>query len=194
MKRLVVFASGSGSNAQRVAEYFKEKGTARIIGIYCNRSDAYVLKRAEKMDIPAVVFDKEAFFRSEEILRRLEALSPDLIVLAGFLWKMPDHILRAFPQKVINIHPALLPKYGGKGMYGDHVHRAVIAAGEKESGISVHYVNERYDEGAVVLQARCPVMPDDTPETLAKRIHALEYAYFPVVIEQILGLKNHSSD
>jgi phosphoribosylglycinamide formyltransferase-1 len=115
-------------------------------------------------------------------------------VLAGFLWKMPENILRAFPQKIINIHPALLPKYGGKGMYGEHVHHAVIAAGEKESGISVHYVNRHYDEGAVIMQAKCPVMPDDTPKTLAERIHTLEYTYFPVAIEQILKLKNHSSD
>jgi phosphoribosylglycinamide formyltransferase-1 len=183
---MVIFASGSGSNAQRIAEYFANTGIAGIVSIYCNRSEAYVLERAKKFNIPTVVFGKSEFYHSDEILAQLQTLSPDLIVLAGFLWKVPEKMIRSFPQKIVNIHPALLPKYGGKGMYGAHVHRAVIASGERESGITVHYVNEHYDEGAVITQAKCSVTPNDTPETLAEKVHKLEYEYFPVAIEQIL--------
>ncbi|MDR1866519.1 MAG: phosphoribosylglycinamide formyltransferase [Bacteroidales bacterium] len=186
MKGIVIFASGSGSNVQRIAEYFSTGDTLRILGIYCNRADARVLERAKNLHIPALVFGKDEFYHSDEILDRLKALAPDLIVLAGFLWKVPEKIIRAFPQRIINIHPALLPLYGGKGMYGEHVHRAVIANGEKQSGISIHYVDENYDRGALIMQEKCEVLPGDTPETLAERIHQLEHAHFPATIEQVL--------
>ena len=186
MKHIVIFASGSGSNAQQIAEYFANSDFARVIMIYSNRKDAYVLQRANQMNIPAVVFDKADFYENNFILHHLRHLRPDLIILAGFLWKVPETIVRAFPDQIINIHPALLPKYGGKGMYGGHVHHAVIENREKESGVTVHYVNENYDEGAHILQVRCKIDDDDTPETLAQKIHALEYKYYPKTIELIL--------
>ena len=186
MKRIVIFASGSGSNAQQIAEYFSDSNIARVIMIYSNRNDAYVLQRAHQMEIPSVVFDKADFYENNVILYQLYDLQPDLIVLAGFLWKIPEEFVRAFPKRIINIHPALLPKYGGKGMYGEHVHHAVIRNREKESGITIHYVNENYDEGTIILQVRCGVDVHDTPETLAEKIHALEYKYYPKTIELTL--------
>jgi len=186
MKHIVIFASGSGSNAQRIIEYFSASDVAQVIMIYSNRSDAYVLQRANKLDIPTVVFDKADLYENNLIYNQLEKLHPDLIVLAGFLWKVPEKITQDFPNRIVNIHPALLPKYGGKGMYGIHVHRAVIENHEKESGITIHYVNENYDEGATILQARCVVNASDTPESLAKRVQALEYKYYPQTIEQVL--------
>jgi len=186
MKHIVIFASGSGSNAQRITEYFSVSGIARVIMIYSNRSDAYVLQRANSMNIPTVVFDKADFYENDLIFNQLERLHPDLIVLAGFLWKVPEKIVQAFPNQIVNIHPALLPKYGGKGMYGINVHRAVIENREKESGITIHYVNEHYDEGAAILQARCVINAFETPESLAKKVHALEYKYYPQTIEQVL--------
>jgi len=186
MKHIVIFASGSGSNAQQIAEYFSASSIARVMMIYSNRADAYVLQRANKMNIPAVVFDREDFYEDDLIYNQLYKLHPDLIVLAGFLWKVPAKIVHTFPKRIINIHPALLPKYGGKGMYGDHVHRAVIENREKESGITIHYVNENYDEGALIFQATCAISAGETPETLAKKVHALEYKYYPKTIEQVL--------
>jgi len=186
MKHIIIFASGSGSNAQHIAEYFSASGIARVMMIYSNRADAFVLQRAIKMNIPTVVFDKVDFYENDLIYNQLEKLKPDLIVLAGFLLRVPEKIVHAFPNRIVNIHPALLPKYGGKGMYGLNVHRAVIENHEKESGITIHYVNEKYDEGAAILQARCVVNATDTPETLAKKVHALEYKYFPQTIEQVL--------
>ena len=188
MKRIVIFASGSGSNAQQIAEYFSATDVARVVKIYSNRADAYVLQRARDMNIPAGVFDRGDFYETDLILAQLKNLQPDLIVLAGFLWKIPEKIINAFPRKIINIHPALLPKYGGKGMYGDKVHRAVVENREKESGITIHYVNENYDEGAVILQGICKVDKTDTPEILAAKVHALEYKYYPKTIEQVLLL------
>lgn len=188
MKRIVVFASGSGTNTQQIVEYFKGK-KVEVSLIVCNNPEAYVFKRAENYGIPSLLINRESFYRSDEVLKKLRFLTPDLIVCAGFLWKVPSNILEAFPKKVINIHPALLPKYGGKGMYGEHVHQAVIREQEKESGITIHYVNEHYDEGAIIFQARCPVEPGDTPETLAKKIHALEYEHFAKVIENLLNQK-----
>ena len=188
MKQIVIFASGSGSNAQRIAEYFSVSDIARVTTIFTNRKDAYVLQRAEKMNIPAVIFDRTDFYENDVILAQLNNLNPDLIVLAGFLWKVPEKIVTAFPKRIINIHPALLPKYGGKGMYGEHVHRAVIENRDKLSGITIHYVNEKYDEGAIIFQKTCEVTDNDTPDTLAEKVHALEYEYFPKVIEQILLL------
>jgi len=186
MKHIVIFASGSGSNAQKIAEYFSASNTARVIMIYSNRADAYVLQRANQMNIPTVVFNKADFYENDLIYNQLNKLLPDLIVLAGFLWKVPEKIIHAFPKRIINIHPALLPKYGGKGMYGLHVHRAIIENREKESGITIHYVNENYDEGAAILQASCVINADETPETLANKVHALEYKYYPKTIEQVL--------
>ena len=182
MKRIVFFASGSGSNAQRIVEYFS--GSEFVI--FSNRRDAYVLQRASKMNIPAVVFDRADFYENDVIFNNLESLNPDIIVLAGFLWKVPEKIINVFPRRIINIHPALLPKYGGKGMYGMNVHRAVIENGEKESGITIHYVNENYDEGDIIFQATCEVNDADTPETLAEKIHALEYEHFPRIIENVI--------
>ena len=186
MKRIVIFASGSGSNAQQITEYFANSEVARVIMIYSNRRDAYVLHRARMMNIPTVAFDRADFYDNEVILNQLYIIRPDLIVLAGFLWRVPEKIVRAFPNQIINIHPALLPKYGGKGMYGEHVHRAIIENGEKESGITIHYVNENYDEGALILQAKCSISDSDTPEILAEKIHALEYKYYPKTLELIL--------
>jgi phosphoribosylglycinamide formyltransferase-1 len=186
MKHIVIFASGSGSNAQQIAEYFFESNTAQVIMIYSNCADAYVLQRAYKMNIPTVVFDSTDFYENDLIFNQLDNLDPDLIVLAGFLWKVPEKIVRAFPNRIVNIHPALLPKYGGKGMYGNRVHQAVIENNEKESGITIHYVNEHYDEGAFILQAICKIDGSDTPETLAEKVHTLEYKYYPKTIEQVL--------
>lgn len=186
MKRIAIFASGSGTNAQRIIECFAEKGTAEVVVILSNKPDAYVLERAKKYGILSVVFNRDEFYKTDKILKTLQDLDVDLVVLAGFLWLVPVNLLKAYPDRIVNIHPALLPNYGGKGMYGEFVHKAVIANGEKESGITIHYVNENYDEGNVIFQERCVIEPSDTPETLASKIHALEYKYFPVVLEQIL--------
>lgn len=184
---IAVFASGNGSNAQRIADYFKENGLARITAIYCNNPNAYVLERARAMQVPAVQFQRDAFYNTTAILGDLKQRETDWIVLAGFLWLMPAYILQAYPQRVVNIHPALLPAHGGKGMYGMHVHQAVIQAGDAESGITIHYVNEKYDEGDVIFQARCSIDHKDTPEMLAAKIHELEYAHFPKVISDLVA-------
>ena len=185
--RIAIFASGSGSNAQRIAEYFAGKGLLEITAIYCNNPKAYVLERAKLLGIPSVLFDRDNFYNTTSILDDLKSRETDWIVLAGFLWLIPESILKAFPQRIINIHPALLPAFGGKGMFGMKVHQAVIASGDKESGITIHYVNEHYDEGNIVFQARCPISKEDTPEMLAAKIHELEYEHFPVVIGKLVG-------
>ena len=190
MKRIVIFASGSGTNAQRIAEYFDNNPNVAIIRIYCNKKDAYVLKRAEILGIPATIFNRDDFYNSDKINSQLQQDRPDLIVLAGFLWLIPNSIIKLFPNKIINIHPALLPKYGGKGMYGSFVHEAIIKANEKESGITIHYVNEYYDEGMTIFQAKCEIEEKDTPENLAAKIHQLEYKHFPEVIENILNMES----
>ncbi len=154
--------------------------------VYCNVPGAFVLQRAEKYGIPAYVFNRCELQDPEGILKQLRERTIDFIVLAGFLWLIPPGIVEAFPGRIINIHPALLPAYGGKGMYGMNVHRAIVAAGEKESGITIHLVNTRYDEGDILFQAKCPVTPDDTPESVADKVHALEYQHFPRIIEQTL--------
>ncbi|MDE6450873.1 MAG: phosphoribosylglycinamide formyltransferase, partial [Odoribacter sp.] len=156
MKNLVIFASGSGSNAENIIQYFEKNPEFRVKRIYCNVADAYVLERAKKYQVPTVVFNREEFRNPEGILARLQADETDFIILAGFLWLMPPCITAAYPYRIINIHPALLPAYGGKGMYGHHVHEAVIAAGEEESGITIHFVNEHYDSGSIIFQAKCP--------------------------------------
>ena len=184
MLKIVVFASGSGSNAERIATYFAEKGTAQVQAILSNNPQAGVLARAKRLAIPSIVFDRQAFYHSDIVLNIVRSLQPDLIVLAGFLWKVPVYLTETYPDKIINIHPSLLPKYGGKGMYGAHVHQAVIDHGEKESGITIHYVNEHYDEGNIIFQAKTEVLPTDTADTLAEKIHQLEYQHFPEVISR----------
>ncbi|MEZ5196968.1 MAG: phosphoribosylglycinamide formyltransferase [Bacteroidales bacterium] len=185
MKNIAIFASGSGTNAQRIAEYFANSNI-RISGIYSNNKNAYVLTRAENLGIKAYQFSRNDFYKTSKVLNQLLEDQVDLIVLAGFLWLIPSNILRKFSNRIINIHPALLPKYGGKGMYGSKVHDAVIIAKEKESGITVHFVNEKYDEGKIIFQAKCRIETSDTPDSLAAKIHQLEYEHFPVIIEKVL--------
>ena len=184
MKNLVIFASGSGSNAENIIRYFASKPDFCVKKIYCNVPGAYVLERARQLQVPACVFTREEFRNPDKLLRRLQDEDTDFIVLAGFLWLVPPCITAAYPNRIVNIHPALLPAYGGKGMYGHHVHEAVLAAGEQQSGITIHYVNDRYDSGDIIFQATCPVLPDDTSDTLAARVHELEYRHFPRVIEE----------
>ncbi|MFH1120881.1 MAG: phosphoribosylglycinamide formyltransferase [Bacteroidota bacterium] len=186
MKRIAIFASGSGSNAEHIAEYFTKGNLAKVEAIYCNNPKAYVIQRATRLNIPLILFDREKFYGEETILRDLLARKTDLIVLAGFLWLIPGNIIRAYRDRIVNIHPALLPEYGGKGMFGMAVHEAVIDAGETESGITIHLIDEVYDKGKILLQAKCPVLPGDTPETLAEKVHRLEYEHFPKVIEKML--------
>lgn len=185
VKRIAILASGSGSNAQRLIEHFAGSTTAEVVVVGCDQPAAGVLQRAWDLGVPSYLFTGGEL-RSGTVQRELLALHVDLVVLAGFLRLIPAEMVRAFPDRIVNIHPALLPRYGGKGMYGHHVHQAVIAAGEQESGITIHRVNEHYDEGAILFQAKCPVLPDDTPATLAARIHALEHAHYPTVVEDLL--------
>jgi phosphoribosylglycinamide formyltransferase 1 len=190
-RNIAIFASGSGTNAQRIAEYFSNHPEIAVSMILSNKPDAYVLVRAKKLNIPSVVFDRHGFYDTNEISGLLKKNKIDLIVLAGFLWLIPGNLIKTYRGRIINIHPALLPKYGGKGMYGSRVHEEVIQSGDKESGISIHYVNEKYDEGNIIFQAKCKVLPDDTPDTLAQRIHQLEYKHYPEIIEKIIkGLKD----
>jgi phosphoribosylglycinamide formyltransferase 1 len=184
--RIAIFASGNGSNFQRIADYFAGNDAVEIAVLYSNRADAFALERAAKLGIPSVVFNRNQFYNTSDTLNDLHARRIDWIVLAGFLWLVPATILRAYKDRIVNIHPALLPKYGGKGMYGMRVHETAVAAGDKESGISIHLVNEHYDEGRIVFQARCPVLPGDTAEDVARKIHLLEYEHFPRVIEELL--------
>ncbi len=187
MNKLAIFASGNGTNAQQIAEYFMKNETVSVSLILSNRKDAFVLTRAKNLDIPSFVFDRHQFYNTPDVLKILIDQKIDLIVLAGFLWLVPVNILQSFNNRIVNIHPALLPKYGGKGMYGDKVHQAVIDNKDKESGISIHYVNEVYDDGEIIFQARCNVDDRDTPESLAKKVHELEYKHYPEVIEQLVG-------
>ncbi|HPJ58161.1 MAG TPA: phosphoribosylglycinamide formyltransferase [Bacteroidales bacterium] len=186
MKNITIFASGSGTNAENIIKHFSTGNFARVSLVLSNRREAYVLHRAEALNIKTIFFDRNDFYTNGKVLQALYQANPDLIVLAGFLWLVPEEILKAFEGRIINIHPALLPQYGGKGMYGDRVHTAVIENGDTESGITIHYVNKRYDEGNIIFQARCRIDPGDTPETLAARVHSLEYKYYPTVIEDLL--------
>ncbi len=184
MKRIAIFASGSGTNAQKIIEHFKNSKEVVVDSLWSNNENAYALIRAEKLGVETFTFDREEFYRSNEILDALSDRRIDLIVLAGFLWLIPQNLTELF--NTINIHPALLPKYGGKGMFGMNVHQAVLASKDKESGITIHHVNLNYDEGDTIFQAKCKVLPDDTPETLAARVHQLEYEHYPRVIEELL--------
>ena len=183
---IAIFASGAGSNAQKIIDHFAGHPYIRIGCIVCNNPAAGILKIAENENIPVLLIEKEKFFHGDAYIKELKERKIDLIVLAGFLWKLPSALIKAFPGSIINIHPALLPHYGGKGMYGHHVHEAVIAAGEKESGISIHYVDELYDHGGIIFQAKCPVLKEDTAGSLAQRIQALEHEHYPKVIEEVL--------
>ncbi len=185
MKRLSIFVSGNGTNLQRIAEYFADNKDVEIANVVCNNPKAYAIERAKNLGFPLRMITREEF-KSEAFIKEMRDLQIDLIVLAGFLWKIPEDLVKAFPKKIVNIHPALLPKYGGKGFYGEHVHEAVVAAKEAQSGITVHYVNEVYDNGEIILQARVSLDEKETPDSLATKIHQLEQAYFPVVIEQLL--------
>jgi len=186
MHSLIIFASGAGTNAAAIIAHFKSNGKAKVSLIVSNKADAGVLEIAKKEEIPFLIIDKQTF-RETLLLEQLADYKPSLIILAGFLWKIPEAVVNAFPGRIINIHPALLPAYGGHGMYGQKVHDAVIAARENESGITIHYVNEAYDEGNIILQARCKVEKADTAAGLANRIHKLEHFYYPRAIEYLLG-------
>jgi phosphoribosylglycinamide formyltransferase-1 len=190
MNNIAIFASGSGTNAQRLMEHFSPITDTNISVLLTNKRNAGVIERAKKLDVPVRIFDREEFYYSENIATFLKNEGVDWVVLAGFLWLIPSNLLKIFPNRIVNIHPALLPKYGGKGMYGMNVHRAVICAKENESGITIHYVNEEYDSGSIIFQATCPVDETDTPETLAAKIHELEYKHFPVVMENLIFNRN----
>ncbi len=186
-KNIAIFASGSGSNAENIIRYFRDNKHAVVALVISNKSDAGVLTRVSSFDIPTFVALKDDWTPDGQVISLLNKYNIDFIVLAGFLRRIPETLLNNYSNKIINIHPSLLPKYGGKGMYGDKVHQAVVAAEEKESGITIHYVNEHYDEGGIIYQATCPVLTSDTPDDVAAKVHQLEYKYYPVVIEELLS-------
>ena len=188
MKKMVIFASGSGTNAENIIKYFAKTKTVTIVSVLTNNVKAKVIERAKNLQVPTDIFSKEELFEGK-VLQKLNILEPDLIVLAGFLLKLPQNIIEAYPNEIINIHPALLPKYGGKGMYGMNVHRAIIENQEKETGITIHFVNENYDEGSIIFQKKIPLSGNETPEEVAEKIHELEQKYFPEVIGKILNPK-----
>lgn len=185
-KRIVIFASGNGTNAENIIKHFQLSELAKVVLVLSNKKDAKVLDRANKLNVKTLSFSKDDLSSEEGILKHLKEAKPDLIVLAGFLLKFPEIIIAEFQNKIINIHPALLPKYGGKGMYGSAVHEAVVKNKDSETGISIHYVNENYDEGAIISQKTVQLSKSDTPETVAAKVHTLEYEWFPKVIEEIL--------
>ncbi len=185
-KKITIFASGGGTNAENIISYFQDSEFISVEAVFCNRKHAGVLERAKRLGVKTIVFQKSELLESQSVLNQLKAINPDLIVLAGFLLKIPEDMVDAFEHKIINIHPALLPKYGGKGMYGMNVHQAVVDHKETESGITIHYVNTQYDEGAILFQAKCRVDETDTAEDVAAKIHALEMEHFPKVIEKLL--------
>ena len=185
MNKIAIFASGSGSNAENIIKYFGTKKTAIVTKVYCNKKGAGIFDRCKRLQKECVLFTKNELFSSDELLNQLKN-EADYIILAGFLLKIPLRLINAFPNKIINIHPALLPKYGGKGMYGMHVHKAVKEHKEAETGITIHYVNENYDEGAIIFQAKTALTVEDTPETIAEKIHILEQRYFPRIIEDVI--------
>ena len=188
MHSLIIFASGTGTNARAIIEHYRQNGKAKVTLIICNNPEAGVLEIAKNEDIPFLIVDRKTF-RETLLIEQMLDCKPSLIILAGFLWKIPEAVINAFPGMIINIHPALLPAYGGKGMFGHHVHNAVLAAGDSESGITVHYVNEHYDDGNIILQARCKVEADYDATRLAASIHRLEHFYFPRAIEFLLDNK-----
>ncbi|KPM49967.1 phosphoribosylglycinamide formyltransferase [Jiulongibacter sediminis] len=185
-KRIAIFASGSGSNAETITRYFEKKDNVIVSLFLTNNAEAGVIKRGKRLGIPTVVFSKKNFSERNDVVKILENLHIDFVVLAGFLWLIPESLIKAYPNKIINIHPALLPKYGGKGMWGHFVHEAVVENKEKESGITIHFVNEHYDEGEVIFQASCEVTSSDTPEDVARKVQVLEHEHFPRIVEEIL--------
>ena len=187
MKRIAIFASGTGSNARKIVEYFKENEEVSVDLIISNKNKAKVLEMAQSHGIKRLIIDRPYFYKSEEIVSLLKEKKIDLLVLAGFLWLVPKYLVQAFPNKIVNIHPALLPKYGGKGMYGMNVHRAVKEAGEKQSGLTIHFVNENYDEGSYIFKAACQLDGTETPEEIAAKVLKLEHKYFPKVVEKVLN-------
>lgn len=186
MRKIALFASGSGTNVENIMMYFQNKSVPNEYLVLVNNPNAKVIEKAEKRNVPVMIFDRK-MLNEGQVASKLAEFNPDLIVLAGFLWMFPAELVALYPNKVINIHPALLPKYGGKGMYGHYVHEAVVANKENETGITIHYVNEHYDEGAIIFQTTTPVLPEYTPEDVAKSIQVLEHKNFPIVIEQLLN-------
>ena len=186
MKKIAILASGSGSNAENIANYFKGSDYAEVSFIIANNPDAYVIERAKRLGIECAVVTKTQFMEADSIIDMLKERDIDFVVLAGFLLLVPAKLIQAYPGRIVNIHPALLPKHGGKGMYGDRVHKAVVESGDTESGITIHLIDEQYDKGTTFFQAKCPVLPTDTPDDVATKVHALEYEHFPHVIEEIL--------
>lgn len=185
MKKIIVFASGSGSNAENIIKHFKKTKIAKVVSVFTNNANAKVIDKAKKQGVSTEIFSKKELL-NQTVLQKIQKKSPDLIVLAGFLLKFPESITATYPNKIINIHPALLPNYGGKGMYGMHVHRAIVENKEKETGITIHFVNENYDEGSIIFQKSVALDSSDTPETLAEKIHELEQKYFPEIIARLL--------
>ncbi len=193
MTHIALFSSGNGTNAENIANYFNKNSKIEVAIIISNKQDAFVHQRANALSIPSYTFSKDEIMDGTQLLKLMSDYNIDYIILAGFLLKIPDRLLNSFPNRVINIHPALLPKYGGKGMYGDNVHKKVVEMGDKQSGITIHYVNEKYDEGEIIFQESCNVSPNDTYNDVAQKVHKLEYAYFPRIIEEvILGKKKNS--
>lgn len=186
MKNIVILASGTGTNAENIIKYFSNGNKAKVTLVLSNKPQAKVLERAAALGVDSFFFDRRQFYETGEVLMTLMRKETDLVVLAGFLWLVPAEIISAYRGRIVNIHPALLPSFGGSGMYGDRVHRAVLDAGCTESGITIHYVNEKYDAGDIIFQAKCPVVPGDDVESLAARVHALEYEHYPVVISRLI--------
>jgi phosphoribosylglycinamide formyltransferase-1 len=186
VKNIAIFASGSGSNAEAIANYFANNELVKIAYFMTNDAEAGILKRGKRLNIPTLLFSKKNFVESDDIIRFLKSQEVDLVVLAGFLWLIPPAFIQAFPDSIVNVHPALLPKFGGKGMWGHHVHEAVVANKETESGITIHLVNESYDEGKILFQAKCPVLSTDSPEDVAANVLKLEHEHFPRVVDEVL--------
>lgn len=185
-KNIAIFASGGGSNARKIMEHFKDSAVGRVALVVCNNPEAGVIEIADRFDVPVLLINRKTFYDSMEILGVLGEYEIDFIALAGFLWLIPAYLVQAYPKKIVNIHPALLPKFGGKGMYGIHVHQAVAASGAQESGPTIHYVNEHYDEGDIIFQTSTPITPGDTPEDIAHKVLELEHRFYPIIIEQSL--------
>ena len=186
MKNIALFASGNGTNVQQIAEYFQGSKEVNVDCVVVNKKNIYVIERAKNLNIPCFYFNREDFYQSDKVLNLMQERKIDYIILAGFLWLIPDNLLQVYNNKIVNIHPALLPKYGGKGMYGHHVHEAVVANKETESGITIHYANEKYDSGDIIFQARCVVEEKDSADDVAAKIHLLEKAYYPKVVESVV--------
>jgi len=185
-KKIAIFASGNGSNAEKIFEYFENHNSIEVVLLLSNKSSAFVIKRATNFNIPCIIFNRAEFYETDKVLNILQEQSIDFIVLAGFMWLIPENLIKAFPDKIVNIHPALLPKYGGKGMYGSNVHQAVKLAGDKESGITIHLVNNKYDEGDIVKQFKCELLHSDDEQAIAAKVQVLEHKFYSEVIENLV--------